>query len=66
MNVKNYLLRPKNKSCNSIDLNFIKNQSNYDEIITNIFQKQKENHEIKIQQQEKNNAEYIISLISLI
>lgn len=58
MNGKNYQLRPKNKSNNSIDLNLIRSQSNYDEIITNIFQKQKETNELQNQEREKNNSEY--------
>jgi len=58
MNVKNYKLRPKNKSNNSMDLNFVKNQSNYEEIITNIFQKQKETNDFINQEKEKNNSEY--------
>lgn len=58
MNGKNYQLRPKNKSNNSLDFNLIKNQSNYEEIITNIFQKQKETSESLNQEKEKNNSEY--------
>ena len=58
MNGKNYQLRPKNKSNNSIDLNLMKNQSNYEEIITNIFQKQKENTDLINQEKQKNNSEY--------
>lgn len=58
MNAKNYQLRPKNKSINSMELNLGRNPSNYEEIITNIFQKQKENVEIINQEKEKNNSEY--------
>jgi hypothetical protein len=58
MNGKNYQLRPKNKSNNSIDLNSIRSHSNYDEIITNIFQKHKETNEFLNQEREKNNSEY--------
>jgi len=58
MKGKNYQLRPKNKSDNSLDLNLIKNQSNYEEIITNIFQKQKETSDLMNQEKEKNNSEY--------
>lgn len=58
MNGKNYILRPKNKSNNSLDYNLLKNQSNYEEIITNLFQKQKESSEFLNQEKEKNNSEY--------
>ena len=58
MNGENYQLRPKNKSNNSLDFNLMKNQSNYEEIIANIFQKQKETSEYLNQEKEKNNSEY--------
>jgi hypothetical protein len=60
MNGKYYQLRPKNKSNNSIDSNALKNQSNYEEIITNIFQKQKETIDHINKEKQKNNSEYKI------
>ncbi len=65
MNGKNYHLRPKNKSNNSLDFNLMRNQSNYEEIITNILQKQKETSEILNQERERNNTEYKNYLISI-